>query len=89
MSQPIATNHFVWVKRDETPKEKSGFIIPDQGKKKPKSGTILSPGSLVKDFKIKNGKGKKALFHEGVGQEIEYDGETYLVLEDMHIIAVI
>jgi co-chaperonin GroES (HSP10) len=50
---------------------------------------VLSAGNLVKDIKIKGSKGDKILFHKGVGQEIEYDGETYLVLEDIHILAVV
>lgn len=84
-----ATNHYVHVKRDETEKEKSGLIMPPGGRIKPNSGEIISTGNLVKDPKIKNGKGRKALFHAGVGQDIDYNGETFLILEDLHIIGVI
>lgn len=84
-----ATNHYVHVKRDETEKEKSGLIMPPDGRIKPNTGIILSTGNLVKDHKIKNGKGKKALFHAGVGQNIDYNGETFLILEDLHIIGIV
>lgn len=89
MAKVQATNHYVHVKRDETKTETSGLLLPTSGRIKPQAGEILSVGSLVKDVKIKNGKGKRALFHKGVGQEIDYNGETFLILEDLHIIGVI
>lgn len=84
-----ATNNFVFIIRDEAETETGGLYIPDQGKVKPHKGTIFSVGGLAKDPKIKNGKGKKALFHKGIGFEIEYDDKTYLVLMDNEIIAVV
>lgn len=86
---PQATNNFVFIIRDETPDETNGFIIPDQGKKKPHSGKIVSIGKLARDPKIQSGKNKKALFHAGIGFEIEYEEVTYLVLMDTEIIAVL
>jgi len=82
-----ATNDFVLVIRDETVSEKNGLVIPNQGKVKPHTGTIVSAGSLVKDGNIKNGKGKKVLFHQTVGFELEYEGVTYLVLTANQIIS--
>lgn len=84
-----AVNHYVFVKRDVTETESSGLFIPSEGKIKPTTGTVLSVGNLVKDVKIKGSKGGKVLFHKGIGQEINYDGEDYLVLEDIHILAVV
>ena len=84
-----ATNHYVHIKRDETTAEKSGLIIPSSGMVKPHTGVIISVGALVRDTRIKNGKGKKALWHQTTGQEIEFEGDTFLVLEDVHIIGVV
>ena len=83
-----ATNHYVHVKRDVSVSEKNGLLLPATGKVKPHTGKILSIGSLVKDAKIKSGKGKTALWHQSVGQEITYNEETFLVLEDIHILGV-
>lgn len=83
-----AVNHYIFVKRDEVAKEINNLILPSGSKIKPHTGKILSVGNLVKDQRIKNGKGKIALWHQTVGQEIEYKGETFLVLEDIHILGV-
>lgn len=90
MPLPEAVNNYVFVIRDKTEAEKSGLIIPVAGREKPHQGSIFSVGDLVSDRKIKSGKGKrKALFHKGVGFEIEYEGVVYLVLEAHQIIAVV
>lgn len=84
-----ATNSFVFIVRDEAESEVGGLIIPETGKVKPHKGTIFSVGGMAKDPKIKNGRGKTALFHKGIGFEIEYEDKVYLVLMDSEIIAVI
>lgn len=81
-----ACNEFVLVLRDKTETEKSGLLLPSGGRVKPSRGTIHAVGSLVKDQNIKAGKGKKCLFHPTVGWEIEYEGVSYLVLQDREII---
>jgi co-chaperonin GroES (HSP10) len=83
------TNNNVFVIRDKTEGEKSGLILPTAGREKPSEGTIFAVGNLVKDPDIKRGKGKKCLFHKGVGTEIEYQDVVYLHLVDQHIIAVL
>jgi co-chaperonin GroES (HSP10) len=82
------TNKYVWVVRDVPKAEKAGIVIPRQGLEKPHTGTIISIGSLVDDKDIKAGKGKKAIFHKTVGQEIIYQDATYLILQQHEIIGV-
>lgn len=82
-----ATNSFTWILRDETETESSGLILPTSGQVKPHSGTVISVGELTADKKIK--KGKKCLWHQSIGMEIEYDGTTYVVIESERILAVI
>lgn len=89
MSQIQATNNFIFIIRDEIKKETNGLIIPGQSRVKPHVGTLYSIGDLVKDRKIKTGKGKKGLFHQGIGFEIDYEGTTYLVLQEHEIIAIV
>ena len=89
MSKPIATNNYVWIIRDATETEKAGLILPSSGKVKPHTGEIFSSGTIIKDGKIKSGVGKKAIFHKGIGQTIEFDGQEYLILEDHQIIGIL
>lgn len=87
--QPIATNDFVIIVRDETEKERGGLLIPDseRHKVKPHSGTIFSVGDMVQSQSVKRGKGKKCLFHPTVGWEIDWEGVTYLYLRGAEIIS--
>lgn len=82
-----AVNNFVFVIRDESETETSGFILPDQAQEKQHRGTIYSVGDLVEDKKIK--EGKKCLFHKGNGFDVEHEGQVYLVIEGVKVIAVI
>lgn len=89
MNKPTATNNFVWIIRDATVTEKAGLILPSAGKVKPHTGEIFSAGTIIKDSNIKRGVGRKAIFHKGVGQTIEYEGQEYLILEDERIIGIV
>lgn len=84
-----ATNNFLWIIRDKTESEKSGFIIPSEGREKPHQGTVVSVGILAQDGNIKNSKGKKVLFHKTVGWEMEFEGQTYLICEAHQIIGIV
>ncbi len=89
MSQPQATNNFVFIIRDPVEKKMGDLIIPDKGRVKPHRGVIFSIGGKVTEPYIKKGVGKKAVFHAGIGQESEIDGVVYLVLHEHEVIAVI
>lgn len=89
MSIPKATNQYVFIIRDEVEKEKAGIIIPGKGRVKPSRGEIFSIGGKVTDPDIKKGKGMKAIFYAGIGQEIDIDGKIYLCLNEQEIIGVI
>ncbi len=89
MSIIKACNNFVFIIRDEVKKEVGGLIVPSSGKVKPYTGTIHAVGNLVTDPDIKKGKGKKALWHQGGGMEIEYEDITYVVLVSDNILSVI
>lgn len=83
-----AVNTYVFVKRDKANKEENGLILPQSGKVKPHQGEIISVGGAVADPDIKKGVGKKAIFHKGIGQDMEVDGVDFLVLEAGQIIGV-
>lgn len=73
-----ASGNHVLIIRDEAASEKNGLIVPDNAKKKPNMGKIISVGSLVMDKTIK--QGKIAVFNANVGQVLTFpDGDiTYL-----------
>jgi co-chaperonin GroES (HSP10) len=84
-----ATNNYVFVIRDKAVAEKSGIIIPDQGREKPNQGTVFSVGDLIQDKTIKKAKNKKCLFFKGTGFHIEFEEVEYLVLTSDQIIAIL
>ena len=89
MAIPTATNFCIFTIRDAVEKKIGDIIIPGKGRVRPHRGDIFSIGGKVTDPAIKKGKGMKAIFHQGVGQECEIDGVVYLVLQEHEIIAVI
>lgn len=83
-----AVNNYVWIVRDKEESEKGGLLIPGAGREKPHTGLIESIGKMVKDPDIKSGKGKKAIFHKGVGRSILFEEKEYLVLVENEIIGI-
>lgn len=83
-----AVNDIVFVKREESSNEIGGLLLPDSAVKKTNRGEILSIGDTVQDAHIKKGLGKTAIFASGAGEELEEDGETFLMLRQGQILAV-
>lgn len=82
--QPKATGLYVWIIRDETKTEHAGLLLPAGAREKPQTGVIHSFGDKVTDEDIRTRE--RAIFHKGVGQEIEYGGIVYLVMMEHEII---
>ena len=89
MSEIKACNNFVFIIRDKPITEKGGAYIPSAGVEKQNKGVIYSVGDLVKDKKIKAGKGKICIFHKDVGFGIDYEDKKYWVLADTEIIGIV
>lgn len=89
MNIPKATNTFIFIIRDEVQKSINERVIPGKGRVKPHKGKIFSVGSKVTDKLIKGGEGKTAVFHQGIGQNIEIDGTEYLCLEEREILSIL
>ncbi|MEZ4546878.1 MAG: co-chaperone GroES [Thermodesulfobacteriota bacterium] len=73
---------------------KGGIIIPDSAKEKPQEGKVVAVGNgrfledgSIKPLEVK--KGDKILFSKYGGTEISIDGESYLILSEEEILAVI
>jgi chaperonin GroES len=73
------------IEDDKTP---GGIIIPDTAKEKPQKGKVVAVGTdeELKDL-IK--VGDKIVFGKYTGDEIEYDGKKYLVVQRSDILAIL
>ena len=85
----------ILVKRLEAEsKTKSGIVLPDAAKEKPKRGTVLAVGEgkrLVSGeraaFNVK--KGDEVIFASYAGTEIKLEGEELMIMSEDDILAVV
>ncbi len=71
------------VKEEE--KTKGGIFIPETAKEKKKQGIVMELGDELKEIPIK--KGDIILYTGYSSEEMEIDGEKYLILDSKDIIA--
>ncbi len=85
----------ILVKRLEAEtKTKSGIVLPDSAKEKPKQGTVIAVGEGKRlddgtraPFNVK--KGDKVLFTSYAGTEIKIDGEELMIMSEDDILAIV
>ncbi len=70
-------------------KTAAGLIIPDTAKEKPLAGKVVAVGPGTKEVKMEVEKGDQVLYGKYAGQEISIDGETYLIMKQSDILAII
>jgi len=80
----------VLVEREEVEDQKTpgGIIIPDTAKEKPQLGTVVAVGT-DEEMKDLVKKGDKVLFGKYTGDEIDFEGKKYLVVQRSDILAII
>lgn len=66
-----------------------GIIIPDTAKEKPLKGEIVATGNGTKDEEMILKVGDQVLYGKYAGQELEFDGEKYMVMRQSDVIAII
>ena len=85
----------ILVKRVEAEsKTKSGIVLPDTAKEKPRRGKVLSVGE---GKRLDNGerapvnvrKGDEVIFASYAGTEIKLDGEDLMIMSEDDILAVV
>ena len=64
-----------------------GLIIPDTAKEKPLHGKVVATGNGTKDEEMILKAGDEVLYGKYSGTEIQYDGETYLIMRESDIYA--
>ncbi len=70
-------------------KTAGGLIIPDTAKEKPLAGTVVAAGPGTEEVKMEVKAGDKVLYGKYAGTEITHDGETYLMMKQNDIFAVL
>jgi len=85
----------ILIKRVEAEsKTKSGIVLPDSAKEKPKRGKVVSLGG---GKRLENGeraafgvkKGDEVIFASYAGTEIKLDGEELMIMTEDDILAVV
>ena len=84
--KPLADRVFVKPAEAEM-KTAGGIIIPDTAKEKPQKGTIVAVGPGKKDEPMTLKVNDTVLYGKYSGTEIQYDGETYLIMRESDIYA--
>lgn len=65
-----------------------GIIIPDTAKEKPLKGEVVACGNGTKDEEMVVKVGDTVLYGKYAGQELEFEGEKYLIMKQGDILAV-
>lgn len=66
-----------------------GIIIPDTAKEKPSKGEIIAVGNGTKDEEMVVKVGDTVIYGKYAGQEIELDGEKYMIMKQSEIMAIL
>jgi chaperonin GroES len=85
----------VLIKRLEAEeKTRGGIVLPDAAKEKPQKGTVIAigDGKLLDDgtraaFQVK--AGDTVLFGSYAGTEIKVDGETFMLMDESEVLAIL
>ena len=67
----------------------SGLIIPDAAKEKPAAGKVVAVGPGTAEVKMEVKVGDEVLYGKYAGTELHIDGETYLMMAQRDILAVV
>lgn len=74
---------------DSEEKTAGGLYIPDSAKEKPQEAEVVAVGNGTKEYEMTVKTGDKVLYGKYSGTEISYDGETYLIMKESDILAVV
>ncbi len=66
-----------------------GIIIPDTAKEKPLKGEVVACGNGTKDEAMVVKVGDTVLYGKYAGQELEFEGEKYLIMKQGDILAIV
>ena len=67
----------------------AGLIIPDTAKEKPLAGKVVAVGPGTSEVKMEVKEGDAVLYGKYAGTEVTVEGETYLIMRQSDIFAII
>lgn len=70
-------------------KTASGLIIPDSAKEKPQKGEIVAVGNNTKEEIASVKVGDQVLYGKYSGTELKWEGEDYLIMKEVDVLAVV
>ena len=70
-------------------KTAAGLIIPDTAKEKPLAGKVIAVGPGTAEVKMEIKEGDQVLYGKYAGTEVTVEGETYLIMRQSDIFAII
>ncbi len=70
-------------------KTAGGLIIPDTAKEKPLAGKVVAVGPGTSEVTMEVKVGDQVLYGKYAGQEIQVEGESYLIMKQADILAII
>ena len=70
-------------------KTAAGLIIPDTAKEKPLAGKVVAVGPGTAEVKMEVKVGDQVLYGKYAGTEVTVEGETYLIMRQSDIFAII
>ncbi len=85
----------ILIKRVEAEsKTKSGIVLPDAAKEKPKRGKVLAVGNGRRNDKgelvaLSVKKGDEVIFTSYAGTEIKLDGEELMIMSEDDVLAIV
>lgn len=68
---------------------KGGIIIPDTAKEKPQRGEIVAVGPGKDGVAMTVSKGDIVLYGKYAGQELNYEGEDYLIMREDDVLVIL
>ena len=75
------------VKAEE--KTVSGIIIPNDSQEKPNQGTVVAVPEKSEDNNVTVKVGNNVLYGQYAGTEIDIDGNSYLIMSETDILAIV
>ena len=70
-------------------KTAGGLFIPDTAKEKPLAGKVIAVGPGTSEVKMEVKVGDHVLYGKYAGTEIQIDGESYIIMRQSDILAII
>ena len=70
-------------------KTAGGIIIPDTAKEKPQRGVVIAAGPGTTDEPVTVNEGNTVLYSQYAGTELSIEGEDFLIMREIDILAIV